>query len=307
MPAEVLNDPLGISCVFSDGRRATVALGDIAGARLARDLLTGLAELVHPHGTVDSAGTVRYYVRALRVMTSVLAERDFTGGAADLRRAQVAEFWMGTATAHEALSRRMLLGFAAAGGTLNAGVRELAEGRAFHPQYFRPPAAALPGGRLVPAGRGCPGCGDDGLPRAPGGPHRGSARPGSRHWRLRSGQPAVAAGPQRADDDPRRRGARGSPGRRGPPAMPASRSRAVPPPGMLAAAGGTSQATTATGLPAVRAGGDDRGDDAVAGLAGRRGSCCPRGVPARASCRRDVPARVVVFDGSWVVVLPVAG
>src|SRR5271154_1459514 len=104
MPAEVLNDPLGISCVFSDGRRATVALGDIVGARLARDLLTGLAELVHPHGTVASAGTVRYYVRALRVMTSVLAERDFTGGAADLRRAQVAEFWMGTATAHEALS-----------------------------------------------------------------------------------------------------------------------------------------------------------------------------------------------------------
>jgi hypothetical protein len=144
MPAEVLNDPLGISCVFSDGRRATVALGDIAGARLARDLLTGLAELVHPHGTVDSAGTVRYYVRALRVMTSVLAERDFTGGAADLRRAQVAEFWMGTATAHEALSRRMLLGFAAAGATLNAGVRELAEGRAFHPQYFRHPLPPYP-------------------------------------------------------------------------------------------------------------------------------------------------------------------
>jgi hypothetical protein len=144
MPAEVLDDPLGISCVFSDGRRATVTLGDIAGARLARDLLTGLAELVHPHGTVDSAGTVRYYVRALRVMTSALAERGFAGGAAGLRRVQVAGFWMGTATAHEALSRRMLLGFARAGGPLDAGVRELAEGRAFHPQYFRRPLPPYP-------------------------------------------------------------------------------------------------------------------------------------------------------------------
>jgi hypothetical protein len=58
MPAEVLDDPLGISCVFSDGRRVTVTPGGIACAQLARDLLTGLAGLVHPHGTVDSAGTL---------------------------------------------------------------------------------------------------------------------------------------------------------------------------------------------------------------------------------------------------------
>ena len=144
MPAEVLNDPLGISCVFSDGRRVTALLSEPANAQLARDLLTGLAELVHPHGTVNSAGTVRYYVKALRAMTSALARRGFTGGAADLRRAQVAEFWMGTTTDREALSRRMLLGFAAAGGTLDAGVGELAEGRAFNPQYFRHPLPPYP-------------------------------------------------------------------------------------------------------------------------------------------------------------------
>ena len=144
MPAEVLDDPLGISCVFSDGSRVTVTPGGIACAQLARDLLTGLAGLVHPHGTVDSAGTVRVYVRALRVMDPALAERGFAGGAADLQRAQAAEFWMGAATAHEALTRRMLLGFAAAGGTLDARVRELAEGRAFNPQYFRRPLPPYP-------------------------------------------------------------------------------------------------------------------------------------------------------------------
>src|SRR3974390_1118018 len=96
MPAEVLDEPLGISCVFSNGSRSQVSLGDAANAQLARDLLTGLAELIHPHGTVDAAGSVRHYVRALGGMVTVLAERGFTGGAADLRRAQLAGYWMGT-------------------------------------------------------------------------------------------------------------------------------------------------------------------------------------------------------------------
>jgi len=144
MPAEVRNDPPGISCVFSDGRRATVTLVDAAIPQLARDLLTGLAELIHPHGTVDSAGSVRHFTRALRAMDAALAERGFTGGAADLRRAQVAEFWMGTTVARESCTRRMLLGFAAAGGTLDDRVRELAAGRAFNPQRFRRPLPPYP-------------------------------------------------------------------------------------------------------------------------------------------------------------------
>jgi hypothetical protein len=144
MPAEVTCDPPGISCVFSDGRRVTVTLGDAASPQLARDLLTGLAELTHPHGTVDSAGSVRHYVSALHVMDSALAERGFIGGAADLRRTQVAEFWMGATGAREACTRRMLLGFAAAGGILDARVRELADGRAFNPQPFRRPLPPYP-------------------------------------------------------------------------------------------------------------------------------------------------------------------
>ena len=144
MPAEVLDGPLGISCVFSDGRRAVVTPGGLASEQLARDLLAGLAELVHPHGTVDSAGSIRHYVSALRVMDAALAERGFTGGAADLRRAQVAEFWMGTTGAREACTRRMLLGLAAGGGTLDPRVRELAEGRAYNPQPFRRPLPPYP-------------------------------------------------------------------------------------------------------------------------------------------------------------------
>jgi hypothetical protein len=155
MPAEVLNDPPGISCVFSDGRRAAVTVGDAASPQLARDLLTGLAELIHPHGTVDSAGSVHHFARALRGMVSVLAERGFAGGAAGLSRAQVAEYWMGTTVARESCTRRMLLGFAAAGGTLDARVLELAEGRAFNPQRFRralPPYQEAEWARLTEAG-----------------------------------------------------------------------------------------------------------------------------------------------------------
>ncbi len=144
MPAEVFHEPLGISCVFSNGSRSRVMLGDTANARLARDLLTGLAELIHPHGTVDAAGSVRHYVRALRGMVAALAERGFTGGAADLRRAQLAGYWLGTTGAREACTRRMLLGFAAAGGALDERVRELAEGRAYNLQPFRRPLPPYP-------------------------------------------------------------------------------------------------------------------------------------------------------------------
>jgi hypothetical protein len=144
MPAEVLDDPPGISCVFSDGQRVTMMLSDLAGRQLAQDLLTGLAELIHPHGAVDAKRTVRIYVKALRSMTSALADRGFTSGAAALCRAQVAEFWIGTTADRETCTRRMLLGFAAAGGTLDTTVRELAEGRAFNPHRYRSPLPPYP-------------------------------------------------------------------------------------------------------------------------------------------------------------------
>jgi hypothetical protein len=117
MPGTLLEEePLGIACLFSDGTRAEFTLRDVCDLRLARDLLAGLTELVHPHGTVDAARTVEQYVSAARTMVNTLAERGFTGGAAQLRRAQLAEYWMSTTGAREACTRRMLQAFAAAGG-----------------------------------------------------------------------------------------------------------------------------------------------------------------------------------------------
>jgi hypothetical protein len=55
MPATVIDDPLGIECVFSDGSAARFDLDSLPCPELARDLLVGLVELIHPHGTVDAA------------------------------------------------------------------------------------------------------------------------------------------------------------------------------------------------------------------------------------------------------------
>ncbi|MHA6780688.1 hypothetical protein ACVGOW_06780 [Pseudonocardia saturnea] len=93
MPAAVTDDPLGIACVFSDGSTARFDLDDLACPELARDLLVGLVELIHPHGTVDAAGSVNHYVQSIRGIVRQLAAGGFTGGAAGLRRAQLAEYW----------------------------------------------------------------------------------------------------------------------------------------------------------------------------------------------------------------------
>ncbi len=57
MPAVVVDEPLGIVCTFSDGRQAAFTLAARLRTALARDLLAGLAGMVHPHGAVDSAKT----------------------------------------------------------------------------------------------------------------------------------------------------------------------------------------------------------------------------------------------------------
>src|SRR6266571_1581232 len=115
MPAVVTSFPLGISCVFSDGSRAAFTLSDPPCPRLARDLLDGMAGLIHPHGTVDAAGTAEGYVLGLKLMTRALAGRGFTGGAGQLTRAMTAEYLMGAGPAWEGYARGLLRGLAAAG------------------------------------------------------------------------------------------------------------------------------------------------------------------------------------------------
>lgn len=146
MATRVTDDPLGLCCVFSDGSRAEFALAGTSNPRLARDLATGLVELIHPHGSVDAQRTVEAYVLALRRMVDRLAEQGFTGGASGLRRGQLAEFWMAGPTHLEAATRALLEGYARSGARLGDGVLELAAGRHFNIQRNRPPLQPYPAG-----------------------------------------------------------------------------------------------------------------------------------------------------------------
>jgi len=139
MPTTILDDPLRLACVFSDGSRAEFDLERTPNPRLARDLATGLVELIHPHGSVDAAGTVDHYVRGLHRMVRTLADHGFTGGAGELRRGQLAQFWMAGPNWLEALTRYLVEGYARSGGRLGDGVLELAAGRHFNIQRNRHP------------------------------------------------------------------------------------------------------------------------------------------------------------------------
>jgi hypothetical protein len=134
MPTMLIEEPLGITCIFSDGARADFSLHDLPNPHLARDLATGLVDLIHPHGTVDASGTVNHYVQSLRQITRVLADHGFTGGADQLRRGMLAEYWMGSTGPREATSRAMVCSFARSGGVLAEGVLDLAAGRPFNQQ-----------------------------------------------------------------------------------------------------------------------------------------------------------------------------
>ncbi len=139
MPATVQTDPLGIWCMFSDGSTAQFDLAGLPCPGLAADLLAGLAELIHPHGSIDAAGSVNQYVQAFRQMARRLSAAGFTGRAADLRRPHLIEYWMGTSGPQEACTRRALAAFARNGGAVDPRVAELAAGRNFNPLSFRRP------------------------------------------------------------------------------------------------------------------------------------------------------------------------
>jgi hypothetical protein len=139
MPTMVVETPLGLSCVFRDGSRAEFDLTGSPNPTLVRDLAVGLVELIHPHGSADTAGTVGHYVRGLHRMVRALADQGFTGGIADLRRGQLAQFWMAGPNWLEALTRSLVEGYARSGGRLGEGVLELAAGRHFNIQPYRRP------------------------------------------------------------------------------------------------------------------------------------------------------------------------
>jgi len=142
MPAIVLSDPPGIRCVFSDGTTAEFTLEGLPCPQLVADLLAGLAELIHPHGSIDSAGSVDLCLPPIRNFAAGMAARGFAEGADGLRRGLLTEYWMGTRSFRwENRLRRMLCGFDTATGRLDQGVRELLAGR---PYASTPHRTALP-------------------------------------------------------------------------------------------------------------------------------------------------------------------
>jgi hypothetical protein len=143
MPATVLTGPLRLACVFSDGTAQTwqVAVERAPDTLLTADLVTGLAGLIHPHGSIDQPSTAHKYLLAATMMARWLAEHGFTSGAARLTRAALAEFWMATTSTYEAKTRAMLTAFDDATGSLRREVREMVTGRHFNTQFGKPPLA----------------------------------------------------------------------------------------------------------------------------------------------------------------------
>ena len=139
MAAVVLAEPPGIDCVFSDGRRMR-RIVETGPVLLVRDLLAGLAEMVHPHGTVDAPGTVNAYLVGVRDMAAFMQDRGVCGGAGVLTRGLLAEYWMQADRLRESTTRLMLAAFGtASGGVLQPGVGALLDGRHFTPAQRRPP------------------------------------------------------------------------------------------------------------------------------------------------------------------------
>ena len=101
---------------------------------LVRDLLIGLAGLVHPHGSVDAPGhRERLRGRASGTSPGSCAHAGRRGGAAQLPRGLLAEYWMQAGGVHESVTRRMLASSDAAGegGALQPEARALVAGRHF--------------------------------------------------------------------------------------------------------------------------------------------------------------------------------
>ena len=152
MPATVIEEPLGISCVFSDGRTARFHLDGLPCRELVRDLLVGLVELIHPHGSMDAAGSVDRTTRSpsatspghLAARGSPAAQRICAGPADRVLDGRRRVRW-------EACTRRMLRGFETAAGRLDAGVRGTGRRAGLQPPAATHPAAALHRGRVGPA------------------------------------------------------------------------------------------------------------------------------------------------------------
>jgi hypothetical protein len=140
MPAVVISDPPGIRCTFSDGTAVTWHARQASDRALACDLLAGLAAMVHPHGPVDAAKTVREYGYVIRAFTRALSELGHRGPLAGVSRGRLTEALLGLEHRPETMIRRVLA--ACDQEAAGPAVREAAQGRPF--SRFRPYAPTEP-------------------------------------------------------------------------------------------------------------------------------------------------------------------
>lgn len=133
MPAHVIDEPLGISCVFSDGSAKVVSLGERSHMPLARQLLAAIAGLVHPHGQLDSGRTIEAYLTAMRVVLQILEGLGFSGGAEDLTKAQIAQLLMQVNHKTEGPARIVLRHLDDSRNVLKPVARELLDGKMYNP------------------------------------------------------------------------------------------------------------------------------------------------------------------------------
>ncbi|MFE9010924.1 hypothetical protein [Streptomyces cyaneofuscatus] len=133
MPALVNDSPLGITCIFSDGTTVIKHMKPGANPELARQLCEGLADLVHPHGDLNSARTIETYLTAIRDLLTRLEALGFRGDASQLTRGRLAEVWMATGSnKKEGLARLTLARLDENTGVLRPDVRELISGRLYN-------------------------------------------------------------------------------------------------------------------------------------------------------------------------------
>lgn len=132
MPAVVRRDPLAVEFAFSNGTRFMLKLHDLPCPEMVADMASGLAGLAHPHDQVDSRGTAQNYRVALKKLGIFLDSLGFSGGAGDLTRARLVEFWLGTNRHVESMTRRMLRSWNAETGALRPEVRDYLTGQLLH-------------------------------------------------------------------------------------------------------------------------------------------------------------------------------
>jgi hypothetical protein len=133
MPGSVIDEPLGVSCVFMDGQRAECSLNEDRLPDLAAQMVRALADLVKPHGDLDSENSVRGYLVSIRYFLRDLDEHGFTGAARNLSRPVLARALIALKQGrHESPVRILLRRLDDLERVLPADVRRFVDGRNFH-------------------------------------------------------------------------------------------------------------------------------------------------------------------------------